>query len=42
MEKVIEHKREKWNMPFVSRNGEKVLTKNVNLSNVEIQEDIHF
>jgi len=38
----VEHGREKWIASFVSINGEKMLTKNVNLSNVEASVEIHF
>jgi len=38
----VEHRREKWIAPFVSIDGEKMLTKNVNLSNVEAPAEIHY
>jgi hypothetical protein len=38
----IEHKREKSGTPFVSIYEEKVLTKNVNLSNVKSMMEIGF
>jgi len=38
----VEHGREKWIASFVSINGEKVLTKNVNFSNVKAPVEIHY
>jgi len=38
----VEHRREKSIVSFVSIDGEKVLTKNVNLSNVEAPVEIHY